>query len=156
MAARLGLPSGHLLDTPGPGAYRPTAYTLKSFPTVGFKTEQRGKLEAKPESPGPAAYLPSVEQVKEHFPEVKIGTATRPKPANADTPAPGEYDHRTVFDDNLKNNRGPSLSSRYQKLAAIDSVPGPGEYQPEVRAVKVRAASCRQSSAHQNRKAKAV
>ncbi len=143
MAAKLDSLHSRLLETPGPGAYRPTSYTLKSFPTVGFKQDARGKLDVKSESPGPAAYLPNVASVKEHFPEVKIGTAIRPKPAHLETPAPGDYEQPSLFEANLKNNRGPSLSSRYQKLGLVEEGPGPGEYQPDLRAVKVRPASCR-------------
>ena len=143
MAAKFELPSARLLDTPGPGAYRPTTYTLKSFPTVGFKSDRRGGLCLKSESPGPAAYLPDVGQVKEHFPEVRIGSALRPQASTLDTPAPGEYDQRSVFDENLRNNRGPSLSSRYQKLFSVEGHPGPGEYQPEVSVVKARPVSCK-------------
>lgn len=132
-----------LFDTPGPGAYKPTSYTLKSFPTIGFKSEQRDRTAANRDTPGPAAYLPNVSLVKEHFAEVKIGTGERPKPINSENPAPGDYQYRSLFDDNKKDGKGPTLSTRYQKLTFVDENPGPGEYSQNVGPIKVRPMSCK-------------
>ena len=130
------------MEGPGPGAYRPTAYTMKSFPTIGFKTDPRTK-PFKNDNPAPNCYEPSVKLTKEHFAEVKIGTSERPKPFNRETPAPGEYEQPGMHEENLKAHRGPSLSSRYQKLEHPTDFPGPGLYQPQLTQVKIRPMSCK-------------
>lgn len=124
-------------ETPGPGAYKPTTYTLKSFPTIGFKTDARSK-PLKNDNPAPDHYDPSVKLTKEHFAEVKIGTSERPKPQNLATPAPGEYEIPGIVEENFKAGRGPSLSSRYQNLDILNESPGPGMYQPGLTQTKVR------------------
>ena len=131
-----------LLDTPGPGAYKPTSYTMQSFPTIGFKTEARGN-ETKNENPAPNEYKPSFSQVRESFAEVKFGKAERAQSKCQDMPGPGEYDTKGLHEENIKANYGATLSSRYQKLEFNKDTPGPGEYQPRVELVKIRPASCR-------------
>ena len=133
------------LDAPGPGMYQPTNYALPRVQSISFGKEIQRVPEKKPnDNPAPNAYLPNVELVKEHFPEVKIGTADqRPKPANMHNPSPGEYDIRTVFEDNLKEKKGPSLSSRYQELQILNENPGPGDYRPNHNPVKIRPQSCK-------------
>lgn len=130
------------MDTPGPGAYKPTTYTMPSFPTIGFKSEERSK-KLKNDTPAPNEYNPNYALAKESFPDVKFGKAEKPKDIRADNPGPGEYDTKGLHEENLKAGYGATMSSRYQKLEFFNENPGPGEYQPKVEPVKIRPASCR-------------
>lgn len=116
-------------DFPGPGAYNvKLPATTPSF-SVGIG--KRPDLVGVNQKPGPGAYTPNNLSLGAH--SKSIGTGLRP-PISKDnnTPGPGAYGFNSFTDDGPKY----TLVGRKAEAKTTSIPPGPGQYNPDLTAVK--------------------
>lgn len=116
-------------QSPDPGNYHRDQYFAKDTTPISLK----GKIKdpSPKEVPGPGAYDPSLQIVKDAIRTFNIDSSQRPRPSQQmplqQSPGPGEY--TSPVRDIGRNSKSFSM---YGKLASLktnsDFVPGPGTY----------------------------
>ena len=121
-------------DNPGPANYNADySFVKQKGPQIGFGSSLRGKGHDE-RVPGPGQYDPRPKSAKT-APKCRFGTGEqrgKNRFTNKETPGPGNYESKSLFDFGLEKGMGTTMISR-KDLSRSNANPGPADYQPGLR-----------------------
>ena len=124
MGTSVRSPLSDSVKTPGPGSYNITSKVGEGPKYIMNPRREDEKVQNARYLPGPGAYSPSVEFVKNHQPAIGMGTSQRSGLySTKSNPGPGQYDVRGRI-------AGPKwgFGSQQRNGGNSNATPGPGHY----------------------------